>query len=82
MVQKEQEGRCLSTIPHSGSPSSTAFLQLCLLVLRLKVHLPPLACSEGHPQWGWGITFPCTLWFRCPGCKNTWIKVITLVIVI
>lgn len=38
MVQKEQEGRCLSAIPHSGSPSSTAFLQLCLLVLRPKVH--------------------------------------------
>lgn len=43
---------------------------------------PPLACSEDHLQWSWGITFPCTLWFRCPGCKNTWIKVITLVIVI
>lgn len=69
---------CLSAVSHSGSPSCPAFLQLFPLVHRLEAHPPFLACNGGQPQWGWGIIFPCTFWFRCSGCKQPE-KVITLV---
>ena len=58
--RKEQEGRCLSCHFPKWQPISPAFLQLCLLIHRLEVHLPPLVCSEGEPA-GWGHRLPHTL---------------------